>query len=219
MCAIYGSYEKTMFEVLYSANYPRGTWAGSLVAVDIENKHHKEQRWEGKAKIGSRLKSFESDIYLGHCQAPTGKSRKWSMHNTHPFIYDKWQVAHNGVITNVDALLKKYECDIELEVDSDLIPLLISAFNSTHETESDAIIEALGMLEGTFAVWIYNSKTCKIYLARQGSTLFADKTGNFSSINSKNEWDEVEEGKLFELTNDGPVEVGSFHNDSPFFEL
>tara|TARA_R110000787_G_scaffold70074_1_gene155772 strand:- start:141 stop:767 length:627 start_codon:yes stop_codon:yes gene_type:complete len=208
-----------MFEVLYSANYPRGTWAGSLVAVDLDNKHHKEQRWEGKAKIGARMRNFDSDVYLGHCQAPTGDSRKWGIECTHPFIYEEWQVSHNGVITNVDELLSKYECDIKLEVDSDLIPLLLSAFSLTFATPEESITEALTLLKGTFAVWIYNSKTCDIYLARQGSTLFADKNGNFSSINSKSEWEEVEEGKLFKLTKDGLEEVGTFKNDTPFFTL
>ena len=48
------------------------------------------------------------DVYLGHLQAPTGSNRKWSEETTHPFHIGAWIIAHNGVITNQDSLIKEY---------------------------------------------------------------------------------------------------------------
>lgn len=231
MCAIYGSFNKTMFEVLHDVNQIRGTWGGSYMGIyDVLNespnsarrvgKLYQIKRWEGKQhKINKLLESDSFDIFLGHLQAPTGSNRKWGEETTHPFCIGDWIIAHNGVITNQDSLINEYNNGIKVSVDSKLIPIMTNNISSAKSNTNTvtAIEKALSKLEGTFAVWIYNTKSKSVYIARQGSTLFADNKGNFSSINSKNRWDELKEGKVFQLTANGPVLVGQFKNKSPFF--
>ena len=178
------------------------------------------KKWEGRQdKISKILEPDAFDIYLGHLQAPTGSNRKWSEETTHPFHIGDWIIAHNGVITNQESLIKEYNNGIKVSVDSKLIPIMANSISSVKSKVKfiTAIEKALSKLEGTFSVWIYNTKSKKVYIARQGSTLFADDKGNFSSINSKNQWEELNEGKIFELTQNGPVLVGQFRNKSPFF--
>jgi hypothetical protein len=74
------------------------------------------------------------------------------------------------------------------------------------------------MLQGTFAVWLFNEKTGNTFIARQGSTLFVnEETGDFCSIESKG-WMEVPEGKVYNITK-GFELVGEFTSTSPFFTL
>lgn len=232
MCAIFGSFNKSMFEVLYRCNSPRGAWGGSLLAVesmnisllaDEENRVSAPpliKRWRNSIDIEKELKPSNYKVYLGHVQAPTGGNRVWSERTTHPFLAGNWIIAHNGVISNQDKLISKYNIKESILVDSMLIPLMTDKFNRELKLSNVKGLEkTLSDVEGTFSIWAYNRKTNKIYIARQGSTLFADKRGNFSSINSKNSWNEVEEGKLFELTPKGIKEVGGFTNSSPFFVL
>jgi len=73
------------------------------------------------------------------------------------------------------------------------------------------------MLKGTFGLWIFDQKGTNIYLARSGSTLFADFiTNDFSSLEEDN-FVELEEGTLYLLTKEGLTAVGEFKPNSPFF--
>jgi len=220
MCAIFGSYKKEMFEILHNANIQRGTWGGSMVGVNEPNSKvsYKVYRWAGEAEIEKKTARTKHSAYLGHLQAPTGANRVWSETTTHPFVIGDWVIAHNGVITNQEKLIYEHNNGVKVSVDSKLIPILANKFYKD-DMYIDAISKALSAIEGTFAVWIYNNKNKKIYLARQGSTLFADNKGNFSSINSSNKWDEVPEGKIFELSPAGLILSGQFKCSSPFFVL
>ena len=229
MCAIFGSFNKSMFEILHDVNQIRGAWGGSYMGVcnltsDALNsrrpkKTYQIKKWEGKQNNLNKVLELDTfDVYLGHLQAPTGSNREWSEETTHPFHIGDWIIAHNGVITNQESLIREYNNGIKVSVDSKLIPIMANSIDSKNKTNFVTTIEkALSKLEGTFSLWIYNIKSKKIYIARQGSTLFADRKGNFSSINSKNEWEELKEGKVFELTSKGPILVGQFKNKSPFF--
>jgi hypothetical protein len=56
-----------------------------------------------------------------------------------------------------------------------------------------------------------------VYLARSGSTLFADfLTNNFTSV-KHNDYKSLEEGILYLQTIEGLTSVGSFTPNSPFF--
>jgi glucosamine 6-phosphate synthetase-like amidotransferase/phosphosugar isomerase protein len=78
----------------------------------------------------------------------------------------------------------------------------------------------LSRLEGTYSLWIYNSKSNNVYIARAGSTLFMNrKTREFSSIKLPDIEEEVPEGKLFLITHNDIIEVETFKANSPFFVL
>lgn len=219
MCAIFGSYKKEMFEILHNANIQRGTWGGSMTGINEPNNKvpYAVYRWPGQAKIEEKTAKVNHSIFLGHLQAPTGANRVWAENTTHPFIIGDWVIAHNGVITNQDKLVFDHNNGVKVSVDSKLIPILANKFEN--DICVNSISKALSLIEGTFAVWIFNNKSKKIYIARQGSTLFADDKGNFSSINSANKWREVPEGKVFEITSEGIILAGQFKSASPFFVL
>jgi glucosamine 6-phosphate synthetase-like amidotransferase/phosphosugar isomerase protein len=82
------------------------------------------------------------------------------------------------------------------------------------------IIETVcSLLEGTFALAIVNTTSLNVYLVRQGSTLYINDKGSYSSIQGK-DWVELPEGKVVKLTKEYKFkEVGKFESKSPFFVL
>jgi glucosamine 6-phosphate synthetase-like amidotransferase/phosphosugar isomerase protein len=170
-------------------------------------------------EYGKKKKKINDfNMFLGHTQAPTSSQRKFSPPTSHPFQYKDWIIAHNGVLTNDKSIKKQITDKRSLNtVDSSVIaPLIDKCFKKTTD-EVKAICEALSQLNGTFGLWIYNQKTMNVYIARSGSTLFADFiTNDFSSVKEK-DYIELEEGVLFLLTKEGLTSVGRFKNNSPFF--
>lgn len=165
-----------------------------------------------------RRKITDFNYFLGHTQAPTSSQRKFSPPTSHPFQHKDWLVAHNGVLTN-DKKIKALITDKKSFniVDSSVIPALIYQENKKLNDEVTAIVRSLSQLEGTFGLWIYNQKSANIYLARSGSTVYADFINNsFSSLPHEG-FVELEEGLLYLLTQEGVTSVGRFKPKSPFF--
>jgi len=220
MCGIFGSIDASKFEVLDRVNRVRGNFASGILYFD--NKMFDIQKTEG---------SFDWDeidlpnglTYLGHNQAPTSTERVWREHNCHPFITENWVVAHNGVLTNFDKLKVNFIPNHENIVDSSIIPALLAHFEktfdkaSTIEKEVQLISYVLELLQGTFGLWIVNTNTFNVYLARQGSTLFYDKN-SFSSAKGE-DFKEIKEGVLYKFTKRGIKPAGEFKAKSPFLEL
>lgn len=226
MCGIFGSSDYKTYIKLYAKNRARGDFAYGSIMMDASI--HATIKTPGVFKLTDKLflklknnkkKNFNNfKNYLGHSQAPTSSSRKYSHDTSHPFNYNSWYVAHNGVISNENELrqmLKKYRTINE--VDSSLIPALIDLNLKKERSEVDALCKTLSMIKGNFGVWIFNSKKNDVYLARSGSTLFADfLSNNFSSIKFA-DFKPLEEGTLYLQTVEGLTSVGNFKTNSPFF--
>ena len=229
MCAIFGSNKFSTYQKLYNVCQERGDFAyGSLyTGARKEGRYVVTTRAE-KTVILSNKDSFlfenktvfinKLDFFLGHTQAPTSSKRIYDEKTSHPFKGKKWVVAHNGVLTNFNDLKKiinnkKKYC----EVDSSIIPALLDHFSKKREKEVSIISEVLSLLEGTFGVWIYSLLSGSIYLARSGSTLYADfLTNSFSSL-PYSKFTSLEEGVIYTVTSEGLTSVGGFDNNSPFF--
>lgn len=83
--------------------------------------------------------------------------------------------------------------------------------------EVAGLCKALSLLKGTFGVWAYNQKTANVFVARSGSTVFANfLTNDFSSLKEEN-FTALDEGVLYLLTKEGLTSVGTFKTNSPFF--
>jgi glucosamine 6-phosphate synthetase-like amidotransferase/phosphosugar isomerase protein len=230
MCAIFGSPNFSMFEVLYEANKQRGNFASSLVTL-MKNSSGivddvsivKQQGYIDLVK--QKIKPKNHAYYIGHVQAPTSSARKYDYDTSHPFEQEDWLVFHNGVLTNHEALNEKYCNWNENPVDTSVIPsmlqeewlkLKIEKKRRTSVDEVKIIEDVLNRLEGTFALVIVNTLTLNVYLARQGSTLFINENGSYSSIQGKG-WVELPEGKVVKLTKEYKFkEVGKFTSKSPF---
>ena len=118
MCAIFGSFHKTMFEILYEANKQRGNFASSVVCVADDDEYITKQ--EGNIDFDKFNYAGKSNIeyILGHVQAPTSAKREWNYNTSHPFESMSWLVSHNGVLTNDKKLRRKHTRFLENPVDT-----------------------------------------------------------------------------------------------------
>jgi hypothetical protein len=208
MCAIFGTNKIKLFDELYELNHHRGGFAFSSTWI---NKYTStlsitEGGYKGFTITGA-------DYILAHDQAPTSSIREFSTNTSHPFRCGKWNVAHNGVLTNHTDLIPNHTC----EVDSSYIPVLLDKLtgeckDSEYETQIVAIEQVCSKLEGTFACWITYGHN--IYLVKQGSTLFANQR-TFSSTKFEDS-KSLNDGKIYMILENGISEVGQFKNSSPF---
>ena len=216
MCAIFGSTDYDNFVKLYELNKPRGVSASSAIVLTGGN-------WMQLLKSDgafdeNRLK--RGSYYLGHCQAPTTLKQGFNYDTANPFIWKRFLVAHNGIITNAEELAKEYKLQYydEVQVDSSVIPALIGLFyHQNNSTPLQDIIKRVAeLLKGTFACYILDDRSSRVFLIRSGSTLFYDKEGNFSST----KFDHAipfEEGRVGEIINGKVIYHNTFICNSPFF--
>lgn len=223
MCGIYGSSNRSLFAVLHDANKERGNFATGIVGITSSNMYQKKTPQQLPTTVVETVFNDKKIKYLlGHNQAPTSSQRKWCAETSHPFCHMPWLVAHNGVLTNFEQLNKQYTPWNVNPVDSSVISAMLQkeSDNTTVwdvDTEVPIIESVVSRLQGTFALWITNEYTRNIYICRQGSTLYYNSRGDFSSISSK-DWQEVLEGDIIKISK-RPKVVGKFVNQSPFFVL
>lgn len=215
-----------MFEVLYEANKHRGVFASSICTLH-KRKTNKEKVSVRKSNkefnFNSKVKVLDSNAcyFLGHVQAPTSRKQVFEEDTSHPFETEDWLVAHNGVLTNFQALNKKYCVMNDNPVDTSIIVnMLQDEFIVTKEKEEVNVISTvLSRLEGTFACYIVNKLTKSVFIVRQGSTLFFNDKGDFSSVKGLT-MKEVPEGEIYQITPGvGVTKVGMFKVKSPFFVI
>lgn len=227
MCGIFGSNDKERFLTLYDLNRKRGTFSTSLVIFTTTG-DMVVHRWSGsipvkeaKKEIDQSLKNqFTPYFFLGHTQAPTSSKRKFTRETSHPFHSNNWLVAHNGVLTNFDDIKLEFSPKWKNPVDSSIIPYIFDKVQEAGEgnlSPLECVVNGLSLLQGTFGLWIANTSNRGLYLARCGSTIFANLIENdFSSIEFKGS-EPLEEGVVYEVTQEGITSVANFDYNSPFF--
>jgi glucosamine 6-phosphate synthetase-like amidotransferase/phosphosugar isomerase protein len=228
MCGIFGAVKQESFLDLYDLNRKRGTFSTSLV-IFTSTSDLVLHRWNGSISVKDAKKALDESIkdqkiqpyfYLGHTQAPTSSKRTFSKETAHPFVYENWVVAHNGVLTNFENIKKEFNPKWSNPVDSSIIPYMLHLVEASGEGEFDppqVQTSVLSQLEGTFGLWIANTNTRKINLARCGSTLFANMIENeFSSVKFKGS-ETLDEGIIYEITVEGITSIAHFDFNSPFF--
>lgn len=219
MCGIFGSFNFKSFAELYDINKERGVFAKGLYF--LKNGEGLFAKGEGGDPIDNLADSAAYfDQFLGHTQAPTSSQREYDVNTTHPFHYNDWIIAHNGILDNFEDLKEKYCPGLDNPVDSSIIPIIINKLHKEHD-EVEAIAKTCDELEGTFALWIVHTLTRNVYALRSGSTLFGNfKDGTFSSIASENHATiPFEEGKIYHVSCDGITPVGCFICNSPFLDI
>jgi len=222
MCGILGAFSKSMYDVLYEASQQRGKFAyGHCFLTRDKNTPFHIQRFDKHPKVDDIKDVNINKLHLGHCQAPTSSIRKWKDSDAHPFVYDNWIVAHNGVLTNAEQLIEKYNLQVQSNVDTAVIPALLHMYEQQdQQTVVSCIKNTLSELKGTFGLWIVHKKSKQVFLGRQGSTIFANmSTGCFCSVPCKNkEWCELGEGCIYKIdvAEKNIVPIEKFTADSPF---
>lgn len=228
MCGIFGATDRERFLTLYDLNRKRGTFATSLCLLTTTGDMviHK---WQGTPKVEGVVKAFDKldlkiKYYLGHTQAPTSSSRKYNKNTAHPFKHGTFAVAHNGVLTNFDDLKANLNPKWKNPVDSSIIPYAMALYRADHAEDQcmssitiDSMVNVLNLLEGTYGLWIFDTLSSNIFIARCGSTLFMNAVQNeFSSVKFKSS-EPVDEGKVYQITPEGLTSVALFDFNSPFF--
>ena len=221
MCAIFGSFDTSMFEVLYEANKQRGNFASSVVSVTEEDQFI--QKTEGDINFDKFKYQRSSYYHLGHVQAPTSTARKWNYDTSHPFESLSWLVSHNGVLTNHKKLKKQYCSYLHNEVDTAVIVNLLEHFTndmivSKKKFKSESVVKkAMEVLAGTYALSIIFCDTNEVFLARSGSILHYNNKGDYSTMSGAG-FKEVPEGVIMKLNNKTKKwnKTLKFKHDSPF---
>lgn len=217
MCAIFGSFDKTMFEILYEANKQRGNFASSVICVADDDQYITKQK--GNINFDKFNYSGKKNIeyLLGHVQAPTSAKRKWNYNTSHPFESMSWLVSHNGVLTNEKKLRRKHTRLLKNPVDTAVIVELLEKFTQVYENPVDTIKEVLSMLEGSYALSMIHCDTNEIYIARVGSLLHYNNKGNYFTMPGTR-YKILPEGVIMKLNKKTKRwnKVDTFESKSPF---
>jgi predicted glutamine amidotransferase len=177
MCAIYGSASREEFIKLYELNKDRGGFAFSFCGI----KNHDIYVFKNKLPDSDLFYQEDWDYYLAHDQAPTGSVRKYSEKTSHPFHYGRWYVAHNGVLTNYTEVLDPTDTK---EIDSSYIAAYMEQLDLLPippEENHEIFYETFSAFKGTHACWVWDEENSKLFLTKNGSTLFT-KGDTFSSV-------------------------------------
>jgi glucosamine 6-phosphate synthetase-like amidotransferase/phosphosugar isomerase protein len=227
MCGIFTASNFNRYIKLYNKNKERGNFAYG--ALFLSHSYDAAMKVEGTVELAKNMIINNRDVqmkpsdfyyYMGHTQAPTSSKRIFDDNTSHPFSHGLWIVAHNGVLTNDVKLKSKIKNKTSFnEVDSSIIPALLEQYSEETTNEVNVICKVLSMLEGTFGLWIYNKETHNVYIARSGSTLYANVLENTISSLPDDDLKLLEEGVLYLVTSEGLTSVGGFTNNSPFFIL
>lgn len=172
MCGIVGSSSRESGFDLYLQNLTRGYYSSSVTVV-YEHGHVIIKK---SGDITLNDIPLNGKYYLFHSRGPTVETLKFEWDDNHPFSYGRYIVAHNGIIENANQL---YGGDIG--VDSRVVPYLLDKEYRDKKTPN-IIGEVISKLEGTFGLWIYDTNTKDLYIARHDITLF-NYGSEFSSSN------------------------------------
>lgn len=220
MCAIFGSVDVSIFEVLYEANKERGNFASSVVRlIDDDQWILKKEGDIDFDKIS--IESKQVRYYTGHVQAPTSAKRDWDWNTSHPFESKSWMVFHNGVLTNAKELNRWCVPDLYNPVDTSVIPEILQYYSDNNLSKRHQplkyIKQSLEMLQGTFALAIIDCEDNALYLARCGSLLHYNNKGDYSTLPGKG-YKEVPEGTILKLNKKTSRfnKAGTFNIKSPF---
>ena len=220
MCGIFGSNDIKTFRELCARNSERGNFVRSVTMVfpgGMKNGIHVSTKHDQDFNKPIEENPF-CIYYLGHVQSPTSSVREFDTKTSHPFNLNDKYIAHNGVLSNHEELIKEYNLDITCSVDSSVLLPLIEKIGFT---------DALSTLQGTFGCWYYDTNTGSMRIFRSGSTLFLNN-GSFSSMQPETShervnslgYSRIEEGHVLEynFTTNTFNKIDEFElKDSPFF--
>lgn len=215
MCAIYGSASREEFIKLYELNKDRGGFAFSFCG--IKNTINNQSIFVFKNKLADLdlLYQEDWDYYLAHDQAPTGSVRKYSENTSHPFHYGRWYVAHNGVLTNHKEVLESTDTK---EIDSSYIAAYMEQLDLLPippQEDHEIFYETFSAFKGTHACWVWDEENSKLFLTKNGSTLFT-KGDTFSSVQFEGS-KPLLDGWAYEMHfGKGVIELIKFEDSNPF---
>lgn len=115
---------------------------------------------------------------IGHARLATNGALERN-NNNQPVIKDGLVGIHNGIITNDDALVKKFYLKRENEVDTEIFLALVRYYLKKKETLSEATRETFKQIEGAASVGIIFNDYKNLILATNTGSLYYQETKEF----------------------------------------
>jgi glucosamine 6-phosphate synthetase-like amidotransferase/phosphosugar isomerase protein len=215
MCGIYGSLTRKDYIKLQDVNKSRGDFCSSTLMIN--NKQFEVHKVPFATKNYTLPRKTKYDVFLGHTQAPTSSKRIFTPVTSHPFNFENWFVAHNGVLTNFKDLKEQFCPEWENPVDSSIIPFLLHVTQQHMRDPVKSIVSTLELLEGNYGLWMWNAETKTVYIAKCGVTLYGKMLDNMFSTVPMSDMEPLEDGTLYQMTPEGITSIGQFDCESPFF--
>jgi glutamine phosphoribosylpyrophosphate amidotransferase len=193
MCGISGSSSFDKAFDLYIKNLKRGYFSSGFLAFDNQGNvliKKQKERFDKSVLVKEIVDMLiEPTYYLFHSRAPTNSKEPYSDITCHPFDFDNYYVAHNGIITN----FKSFPESVEFIVDSSIIPY--------HLTKNKGDIKkTFEAYEGLLTCWIYDYEDFNLKVVKAGSSLHKDEN-SFSSVPFEGSKFVDSDGLVFELIN------------------
>lgn len=169
MCGIAGSKSRESGYDLYVQNLSRGYYSSSITILFEKDGGKLTLKRQGKFALEDIPKG--GNYYLFHSRGPTVETTNFDWDDNHPFTFGKFSAAHNGIIENAVEL---YDNNLgNIGIDSRIIPYALDfSYRKTLNTQT-AVSEVMGMLKGTFGIWILDHTDRNIRLVRHDTTLFS----------------------------------------------
>ena len=211
MCSISGAPTLSKAFKLYQSGLERGHYSSGLLVIFKNDSLVLKQKepfcYDVIENSLSKKEQSEVIYYAFHSRAPTNVVQgEWDYDSTHPFNFENYYVAHNGIINNFN----KFPEHAEFDVDSSIIPYHL--YNNKGN-----IPETYSKYTGLLTSWIFDVIENKFNVVKAGSSLFRDKD-SFSSVNFSGAVCIERDGIIFELGNDKALhEVADFNYTNPYF--
>ncbi len=197
MCGIFGvisknkkDYNKKVFKEIALISEARGKDSSGISVYDYNKKTLSTLKYNGsiselinnnsaKKLIENSIKSNNSFFAFGHSRLVTNGSQL-KKENNQPVIKDKIACIHNGIITNVDQLYKKFpEIIRENEIDSEIIPSILSNFNEKNESIEKTFDYLNQNIEGTISSAIFPVSDSLLLYTNNGSLYYLTNEKDF----------------------------------------
>lgn len=214
MCAISGAPTIQKAFDLYEAGLQRGHYSSGALIVTKQNSFVLKQKepftYDGIIDSIISKDNIPDVLYCAfHSRAPTNVvEEEWNYNTTHPFVYETYHVAHNGIINN----FKDFKESSEFTVDSSIIPYHLFTYkgNLSHTYEK---------YTGLLTSWVYESSEQNFFLIKAGSSLHKDKD-SFSSVPFEGSQQIEKDGLIFKFTERKELEqISDFTYSNPYFIL
>jgi len=193
MCGIYSNLNYAEFYRLHKLNQSRGSYSTGFLLID-----NKEYEIKKTLEDVSYYPIAQKKYYLGHNRAPTTDESGKGLIGCHPFTVGRAIAAHNGIISNTDALEQIH--NIKFSIDSQWIPFLYNHYLNTdmHFSEEAAFRYAIEDLKGTYGIWLYDIVKQTIFVTRGDNTVYWDKNKtSFSSTADEEHNELMPEGAIY----------------------
>lgn len=214
MCAISGAPTLQKAFDLYQSGLQRGHYSSGALIFTKHNSFVLKQKepFTYDYILDSIISKDNTQdiVYCAfHSRAPTNViEEEWNYETTHPFDFDAYYVAHNGIINN----FKTFTENSEFIVDSSIIPYHLYQNNG----DISAVYEKY---TGLLSSWIYDSAKSNFFLIKAGSSLHKDQD-SFSSVPFEGAENIEKDGLVFQFTKNGKLEeISNFKYSNPYFIL